>query len=316
MTKYIGEKCIVCKKEFNANDDIVVCPECGTPYHRHCYAECGECINNELHENGESWKSQEKPREEEDGNKKCPYCGNLNKPHSIICEKCGTPLVEDLHKNMSGGAFGGMNSQDNIDQRGAFTQTFGFEPGDKYCGMDPEEDFEKVKLGELADFVGKNQIYYLPIFKKIKDGGSKISLNIISFIFPELYFANRKMWLWTAISIVISTVMFFPMMIYMFSEMGIMNEIFAKINIESRTFEIIYDVSNYVSFAFKLLMLLFSNWLYYRHALNKIKRRKTLGKKLKTSELAAVGGTSLSGMVISLGVESALMMLIMLLVTK
>ena len=36
MADYINEKCISCGKEFTKDDDVVVCPECGTPYHRGC----------------------------------------------------------------------------------------------------------------------------------------------------------------------------------------------------------------------------------------------------------------------------------------
>ena len=32
MADYTGKKCIVCGGVFSENDDIVVCPECGTPY--------------------------------------------------------------------------------------------------------------------------------------------------------------------------------------------------------------------------------------------------------------------------------------------
>lgn len=34
---YRGQHCPICGKEFCDGDDIVVCPECGTPYHRECY---------------------------------------------------------------------------------------------------------------------------------------------------------------------------------------------------------------------------------------------------------------------------------------
>ena len=54
--RYIGEQCPVCQKEFTAEDDIVVCPECGTPHHRDCYMLGNRCANEELHAAGEKWK--------------------------------------------------------------------------------------------------------------------------------------------------------------------------------------------------------------------------------------------------------------------
>jgi len=55
MSYYIGEKCLICNKEFTESDDIVVCPECGTPYHRSCYKEKKQCVNSALHKTGGSW---------------------------------------------------------------------------------------------------------------------------------------------------------------------------------------------------------------------------------------------------------------------
>ena len=36
-------KCPVCDKQFKKGDDVVVCPECGTPHHRECYEKEGHC---------------------------------------------------------------------------------------------------------------------------------------------------------------------------------------------------------------------------------------------------------------------------------
>ena len=46
---YLGLRCGVCGKDFQENDDVVVCPECGTPSHRTCYKENKGCPNLEKH---------------------------------------------------------------------------------------------------------------------------------------------------------------------------------------------------------------------------------------------------------------------------
>ena len=38
---YMGKPCPVCSRTFREEDDIVVCPKCGAPYHRECYEEKG-----------------------------------------------------------------------------------------------------------------------------------------------------------------------------------------------------------------------------------------------------------------------------------
>ena len=42
-------KCPVCEEQFKKGDDIVVCPECGTPHHRECYENIGHCFNKDKH---------------------------------------------------------------------------------------------------------------------------------------------------------------------------------------------------------------------------------------------------------------------------
>lgn len=58
--RYLQEKCPVCGKEFEATDDIVVCPLCGTPHHRDCYKKNGECGNAEKHNEGFIWEPTQK----------------------------------------------------------------------------------------------------------------------------------------------------------------------------------------------------------------------------------------------------------------
>ncbi|MDO5014819.1 MAG: RING finger protein [Clostridia bacterium] len=53
--RYTSEICDKCKKEFTDNDDVVVCPVCGTPHHRACYFESGRCVHESEHGKFE-WK--------------------------------------------------------------------------------------------------------------------------------------------------------------------------------------------------------------------------------------------------------------------
>ncbi len=58
--RYSYEKCPICEKEFANDDDIVVCPLCGTPHHRDCYKKNGECGNYDKHNEGFRWAPSEK----------------------------------------------------------------------------------------------------------------------------------------------------------------------------------------------------------------------------------------------------------------
>ena len=56
MINYYSQTCDVCGKQFVEGDDIVVCPDCGTPHHRECWFSTGHCVNEEKHAQGFEWK--------------------------------------------------------------------------------------------------------------------------------------------------------------------------------------------------------------------------------------------------------------------
>ncbi|MCL2633036.1 MAG: hypothetical protein FWD34_00820 [Oscillospiraceae bacterium] len=57
MLKFIGEQCPVCDERFVEKSDVVVCPDCGTPHHRSCYAETNKCAMLSRHESDYEFKS-------------------------------------------------------------------------------------------------------------------------------------------------------------------------------------------------------------------------------------------------------------------
>lgn len=62
--RFTNEKCPVCNNTFNSDDDIVVCPECGTPHHRECYTENKSCANHYKHSEDFRWEPDFVPVEE------------------------------------------------------------------------------------------------------------------------------------------------------------------------------------------------------------------------------------------------------------
>ncbi len=51
---YTNYKCPVCNNRFLEDDDVVVCPECGTPHHRECYKLNNRCFNEDKHSTNEN----------------------------------------------------------------------------------------------------------------------------------------------------------------------------------------------------------------------------------------------------------------------
>ncbi len=310
MAKFTGTECTICKETFKDSDDIVVCPQCGTPYHRECYTQEGSCINIKLHEENKSW-SQERKDSGQSTEKTCPQCGAENKPNALICESCGTPFVRNMNfsqdrQNSQGASF---NANDSAD-------TFTFIPGDKYCGFNPDETLDgDVKISEATDFIGTNVPYYLMIFKRMKATGKKVSLSFISFLLPHFFFAHRKMWFEAVLTTILTEIFSIPQMIYFMITMknsdaftDVKTDFLTTINIESTAFQVIYSLSNYLLLIISILGFLFANYLYYRHMqrkINKIKSQYATPQEV-SEKITSAGGTSIFGIVLILAVQTIL----------
>ena len=71
MPKYYGCPCEGCGEPLTLKDDIVVCPDCGAPYHRTCYEKLGRCIHSPAHATGYEWHFPYQDAEL----RTCPSCG-------------------------------------------------------------------------------------------------------------------------------------------------------------------------------------------------------------------------------------------------
>ena len=170
---YRGQHCPICGKEFCDGDDIVVCPECGTPYHRECYKTAGHCVNEERHSENFEWKPETAPHAEEktpnagqnandDGHKVvfCPVCGRENPAEEPNCLNCGARL----YNNQNGGkAFIPPVELPNMDK-----QPFG-----KVVNISPMDMLGRNTVGDTAEFIGVNAQSYIPKFYKMQQEKKK-----------------------------------------------------------------------------------------------------------------------------------------------
>ena len=98
--RYTGNICDGCNEPLLDSEDIVVCPECGTPQHRHCYDKNNQCVNANFHGSEFAWQGvvSEKTSAESstlvNENKQgddiiCPNCKQSNPAGTEICRHCG-----------------------------------------------------------------------------------------------------------------------------------------------------------------------------------------------------------------------------------
>ena len=88
MPKYYGCPCEGCGEPLTLKDDIVVCPDCGAPYHRTCYEKLGRCIHSPAHAAGYEWHFPYQDAEL----RTCPSCGERTLRSEEICRCCGAAL--------------------------------------------------------------------------------------------------------------------------------------------------------------------------------------------------------------------------------
>ena len=299
--KYIGEKCVLCEKEFTDQDEVVVCPECGSPHHRSCYKLENKCANEDFHLEKKKWKptAADEVKKQKDERKICPACHFPNLPNASNCIYCGAELSEDpenVGKGNGESESGAGASVNGADGYGADAFGIDLPP---YLGFDPNEDLGGATLKEVSDFVSTNTIYYIPIFKRMKDLGKKVSFNLLCFIFPPIYFANRKMWLWAVLSAVITVLLGIPAAVSYLVSSGMRDgvavfsaEIMEFIYDNKEKLALIIDLCNAADLVFRLLLCLFGNWLYFRFIVRNLKKLKAAfgGAELKKELLSAAGG--------------------------
>lgn len=159
--RYTNEECPICQSFFQENDDIVVCPLCGTPHHRECYNKNGECANNEKHRDGYRWESTAttQPTETPD---------EANE---------ALPLDSPLGNNI------------NNSQNAPSTVFFGV--GQNPFNLYPKNLDENVTTEEAAEFIQASPFKYLKKFFALKEG--KRTFNWAAFLFAPYWFFYRKL---------------------------------------------------------------------------------------------------------------------------
>lgn len=314
LMNYIGEQCFYCGKNFEDGDDIVVCPECGTPYHRECYKQAGECINHQLHESGKGWerKAVQENEQKSKAEKICPRCRCRNEHNAMCCRQCGAPLTD------GNGAYPEQSENSISAAASIFTE---IDPNSQYLGFNPDEDFGGAKLKEVSQFVSSNTLYYIPLFKRMKDFGSKISFNMVCLFFPYFYFANRKMWLWAVLTALLSTLLNIPNLIYIIGDqmtlLPIMQDVSGFINNHQNILITLGEICNAADWILKMLTCLFGNWLYMRFSVRSINRVKNFyGGPVSPQKLQSKGGVQPANILIMalilIGMTAALYFLIMI----
>lgn len=202
---FIGNKCPVCDQYFHSDDDVVVCPECGTPHHRACYEELGHCVNEALHAEGYDFSQSEDNNDNRDV-VICKSCGKENDKYQFFCKYCSAPLQQEERRQTDNDTqqqpFG--NGVNGMPYNMPFLDPLGGVPADTDLGDD-------VTAGEAAKYVKQNTPYFVRIFNNIK-AFNKSKFNFSAALFSGGYLLYRKMYKLGAIIFALEVVIYAAMM--------------------------------------------------------------------------------------------------------
>lgn len=295
--KFTGEKCPCCEKEFIKGDDVVVCPECGTPHHRDCYINnSNTCCNASKHKEGFVYKSaQDTSQTKENQVIVCPTCKTPNDALATECSRCGEKLGEN--KNESDpfkGAFGQNGQQ----------MPFFMDP---LAGVDANEKFEDdITVGETAKYVKQNTPYFIYVFNSIKKHG-KSRFNFSAALFSGIYLLYRKQYVLgfivTLLQLLITTVTGLIMNsdLYMtFFEIVMSGKDATSYIMNLSLFDsmliMLPSTLSAMNFAIAIVLGFTENRLYFKHCRKKINqiKSKTKDENEISKQLQTKGGVNIA----------------------
>lgn len=184
MPKYENYKCPVCHRQFEKDDDIVTCPECGTPHHRECYKLVGHCVNEGLHKNDYSFLEAEKPMKKEP--EEIYYSPSENEDlqgEDIINEAKAQSVKDDEESN---------NDDKSKKAQGGFSpfQTIQLDMGQ----YSEKGEIDGVSITDIAATIRNNVPRFISKFKQFSEKKKKLSWNWSAFFFGSFYLLFRKMY--------------------------------------------------------------------------------------------------------------------------
>lgn len=291
---YEKSNCAGCSKPLEEGQDIVVCPNCGTPQHRECWVEKGRCVNHSLHSQGYAWvapvpaQKEESPKDDE-AVFRCNVCGNENSREALTCIHCGEALGERPRQ-------GGFNRNCGQERENPFL--FG-------VPFPEEEKIDDVTVGDLSLFVQMKSYSYIPNFKKQSETNKRVSWNWAAFLLAPYWFFYRKMYklgiifagIALATTLALSAVVEvrdFPAFSAEFFERVAIGQITEQEEAQLDEYSKIYTVFAAFNIAVSAAAGLVANGAYFNKAKKEIKkaREDAEDEKVFCSAMLKNGGTS------------------------
>ena len=229
MTRYTGNHCPVCEQAFTDTDDIVVCPDCGTPYHRDCWKKVGACMHRSEHTAGFEWQPEIGPEAVKAAHEAtCPNCGTRNTPGAARCSHCGCPLPRSDADSADAAKPeeqvpiyardpSAVNNRSAAPGPHIETYSADREGGIYRREIGPEDTIDGIKAKDWAAYVGRSPMYYVMHFFRMSISNGKADVCLWEFLFGPAYLFYRKMWKEGLLTAILTIVLSIPTFIEIIS---------------------------------------------------------------------------------------------------
>lgn len=300
MYDFTGCECPVCHQIFRPDDDMVVCPECGAPYHRACYEKAGSCVYAARHGAAFEWTPPQRAQAPAD-ERACPSCGAQNPAGNRFCASCGAPLDGSAPARDARGTRPEAGA--GFDYSRIYNATYTPPAGSAFDGafalsIDPNETMEGISAADWAAYIGPASRVYLMIFKQMELLRRKVSFSFSALLFGPFYFFYRKAWKPGLIFAALSAVISVPSLLYMLK----LTESSLTAGMDLTVISAMCTVAAALNFGVLLVRGLYGFYFYKKDAAERIRRisAECTDARQRTFMLSAQGGTSI-GAVLGLG---------------
>ena len=291
MYQFTGCPCSVCGKPLTDTDDIVVCPDCGAPYHRVCYERQGACVYADRHGRGFEWTPPASAAQPE---RKCPNCGASNPESAARCGHCGisfeggrpTPPRVEVGRTAQQSA-GGFN----------YTRLYQQADGRPWqeSAAGAVESIDGIPGDEWVTYLGPASPAYLRDFSRMERYGRKSSVCFSALLFGPLYFFYRKAWKPAFAFLAIDLLLNLPALL----ELLVLSESPLAPSISSSSLMFLAQIASIASFVVMVVCGMFAKYLYRCTAAERIRRIEVEfpDKSKREAVLRAQGGVSWAAVV-------------------
>ena len=297
MPKYYGCPCEGCGEPLALKDDIVVCPDCGAPYHRTCYEKLGRCIHSPAHAAGYEWHFPYQDAEL----RTCPSCGERTLRSEETCRCCGAALPPETEADEQ------LNDRKAAqdEQHGGFDYERFYRQYEQQT-MDPlhrnlqaafgkDELIDGIPSSDWMTYIGTAAPAYLNDYSRMQLQHTKISMCFSALVFGPFYFFYRKAWKPAFGFLAAELVVALPTLLSMMQATG--SPLTAGIS--STAIVVLSRIMTVFSFALVMLRTLYAKWLYRKSAAERIRRIRAEfpDAAQRRAVLSAQGGVSIAGVI-------------------